>query len=45
MMKNAGRDFICCAGGECLLLQKAKRFGDVYRISLRNGFKAQKLAV
>lgn len=30
---------------ECLLLQKAKRFGDVYRISLRNGFKAQKLAV
>ncbi len=32
-------------GGECLLLQKAKRFGDIYRISLRNGFKAQKLAV
>lgn len=32
-------------GGKCLLLQKAKRFGDVYRISLRNGFKAQKLAV
>lgn|GEM_PF-3328109 len=30
---------------ECLRLQKAKRFGDIYRISLRNGFKARKLAV